>query len=59
MSSSPPPAGELLNDLNLLASQEISHLAACINGLALQPSARPRMAAPLAAYLNGGPLTIT
>ncbi|MEV0498106.1 acyl-CoA dehydrogenase family protein [Streptomyces spectabilis] len=52
-------AVELLNDLNPVASQETSHLAACTHGLALQPPARPRMTAPLAAYLDGGPLAIT
>ncbi|MEV0624017.1 acyl-CoA dehydrogenase family protein [Nonomuraea sp. NPDC050404] len=53
-----PRAVELLGHLDSTASDEVGHLAACANGLALHPPARFRMTGPLAAYLVAGPLTI-
>lgn len=53
-----PRAVELLGGLNFMTSDEIGHLAACANGLALHPPSRPRMTAPFAAYLADRPLEI-
>ncbi|MDX2939025.1 acyl-CoA dehydrogenase [Streptomyces ipomoeae] len=53
-----PRAVELPGDLNVMASEEVGHLAACANGLILHPPARSQMTSPLAAYLAHGPLTI-
>ncbi|WP_199565245.1 acyl-CoA/acyl-ACP dehydrogenase [Spongiactinospora rosea] len=50
-----PRAVELLGST---ASDEVGHLAACANGLASQPPVRSQMTGPLAAYLEGGSLTI-
>jgi alkylation response protein AidB-like acyl-CoA dehydrogenase len=53
-----PRAVELLGGLNFMTSDEVGHLAACANGLALHPPSRSRMTAPLADYLADKPLTI-
>ncbi|KUN94029.1 hypothetical protein AQJ67_37315 [Streptomyces caeruleatus] len=53
-----PRAVELLGDLDVMASDEVRHLAACADGLVLHPPACSQMTGPLVAYLNGGPLTI-
>jgi alkylation response protein AidB-like acyl-CoA dehydrogenase len=53
-----PRAVELLGGLNFMTSDEIGHLAACANGLALHPPSRSRMTAPFAAYLADRPLEI-
>ncbi|GAA3289287.1 acyl-CoA dehydrogenase family protein [Streptomyces cinereospinus] len=53
-----PRAVELPGDLDVMASDEVGHLAACANGLILHPPARSQMTGPLAAYLADGPLTI-
>jgi alkylation response protein AidB-like acyl-CoA dehydrogenase len=53
-----PRAVELLGGLNFMTSDEIGHLAACANGLALHPPSRTRMTGPFSAYLADSPLTI-
>ncbi|MEH0416925.1 acyl-CoA dehydrogenase family protein [Streptomyces sp. B21-083] len=53
-----PRAVELLGGLAFMASDEVGHLAACTNGLALHPPSRSRMTGPLAAYLDEAPLTV-
>ncbi|MEV5314308.1 MULTISPECIES: acyl-CoA dehydrogenase family protein [unclassified Streptomyces] len=53
-----PRAVELLGGLNFMTSDEVGHLAACANGLALHPPSRSRMTGPLAAYLADQPLMI-
>ncbi|MEV6960591.1 acyl-CoA dehydrogenase family protein [Streptomyces sp. NPDC051207] len=53
-----PRAVELLGGLNFMTSDEVGHLAACANGLALHPPSRSRMTGPLAAYMADGPLTL-
>lgn len=53
-----PRAVELLGGLAFMSSDEVGHLAACTNGLALHPPSRARMTGPLAAYLNEAPLTV-
>jgi alkylation response protein AidB-like acyl-CoA dehydrogenase len=53
-----PRAVELLGGLNFMTSDEVGHLAACANGLALHPPSRSRMTGPFAAYLADQPLTI-
>ncbi|AWW40835.1 acyl-CoA dehydrogenase family protein [Streptomyces cadmiisoli] len=53
-----PRAVELLGGLNFMTSDEVGHLAACANGLALHPPSRPRMTGPLAGYLADRPLTV-
>ncbi len=53
-----PRAVELLGGLNFMTSDEVGHLAACANGLALHPPSRSRMTAPIAEYLADKPLAI-
>ncbi|MGX1129054.1 alkylation response protein AidB-like acyl-CoA dehydrogenase [Streptomyces glaucescens] len=53
-----PRAVELLGGLNFMTSDEVGHLAACANGLALHPPSRSRMTGPFAAYLADQPLMI-
>ncbi|MEV4186593.1 acyl-CoA dehydrogenase family protein [Streptosporangium canum] len=53
-----PRAVELIGDLDSITSDEVGHLATCVNGLALHPPARFRMTGPLAAYLADRTLTI-
>ncbi|MGP2440263.1 acyl-CoA dehydrogenase [Streptomyces sp. JW3] len=53
-----PRAVELLGGLNFMTSDEVGHLAASANGLALHPPARTRMTGPFSAYLADRPLTI-
>ncbi|MER7399036.1 acyl-CoA dehydrogenase family protein [Streptomyces sp. NPDC000151] len=53
-----PRAVELLGGLNFMTSDEVGHLAACANGLALHPPSRARMTGPLADYLADQPLVI-
>lgn len=53
-----PRAVELLGGLSFMTSDEVGHLAACANGLALHPPSRARMTGPFADYLADRPLTI-
>ncbi|WP_443060507.1 hypothetical protein [Streptomyces sp. NBC_00459] len=48
----------LLGGPTFMASDEVGHLAACTNGLALHPPSRSRMTGPPAACLDEAPLTV-